>query len=124
MVSCYDNYQRDDGEWQGRFHAESCRVVQGSWKELRSTPERAMMNRRGAPHTARSSGAVIQFAQAGWHRGELPSQTMGQEGFLFPEKMPDAISLAQTGNKWAEYRVQSTDDLEDAFWIVPIGQTI
>ena len=42
-----------------------------------------MMNRRGAPHTARSSGAVIQFAQAGWHRGKLPSQTMGQEDFLF-----------------------------------------
>ena len=34
-----------------------------------------------APYSAKSGAA--KAAQAGWQRGKLPSQTMGQEDFLF-----------------------------------------
>ena len=80
--SCYDTFCRDDGEWQGSFHAESCRRVQGSWRELRSAPERAMTNRRGAPHTAQTSGADMLCAS--WVATRNPSVPEdGAGGFLF-----------------------------------------
>ncbi len=109
--SCYDTVCRDDGEWQGRFHAESCRRVQGSWKELRSAPERAMTNRRGAPHTAQASGAKGPLRKLGGNAESFRPRERDRRFFIIQKQLQRLLFRVEDESECAEFRVQSADNI-------------
>ena len=99
------------GNGGGPFAQRTAGSVRGSGRPKRSIPERAMRNRRGAPLTAQASGAIT-IAQAGWQRGNLPSQRHGTgRFFIFGNSSAGYSGTFEATEERTEYRVQSTDDL-------------
>ena len=100
------------GNGGGPFAQRTAGSVRGSGRPKRSIPERAMRNRRGAPLTAQASGAIT-IAQAGWQRGNLPSQRHGTGRFFYIRQSFRRL-LKNMGSSGGENRVQSTDDFDTA----------